>query len=194
MRIGIVPDIDPSGPSGGVYQYSMTMLRALHEWTDSRCEDEFVVFSLEAPKSVLESLNGRGWTFKALVLEQSPSRQQKILDVLRGFVGEGPHREAWRSPGPRAAAGAHGDGVGPGDRTGAPDVPERILLILSTRGTLEVEPGRAGVTEVPDVAVDALLPRAARIDDDGVAAAVRDRRDHAPAAGAPPLFLPLRTG
>ena len=96
MRIGIVPDIDPSGPSGGVYQYSMTMLRALHEWTDSRCEDEFVVFSLEAPKSVLESLNGRGWTFKALVLEQSPSRQQKILDVLRGFVGEGPHREAWR--------------------------------------------------------------------------------------------------
>ena len=96
MRIGIVPDIDPSAPSGGVYQYSMTMLRALHEWTDDECEDEFVVFAREAPKSVLESLNGRGWTFKALVLEQSPSRQQKILDVLRGFVGEGPHREAWR--------------------------------------------------------------------------------------------------
>ena len=51
MRIGIVPIINPSGPSGGgVYQYSMTMLRALHERTDSRCEDEFVVFS--PPKSL----------------------------------------------------------------------------------------------------------------------------------------------
>ena len=97
MRIGIVPVINPSGPSGGgVYQYSMTMLRALHERTDSRCEDEFVVFSHEVPKSVLELLNGRNWTFKPLVLEQPRSLQQKILDVLRGFVGEGPHREAWR--------------------------------------------------------------------------------------------------
>ncbi len=97
MRIGIVPIINPSGPSGGgVYQYSMTMLRALHERTDSRCEDEFVVFSLEVPKSVLELFNGRNWTFKPLLLEQPRSLQQKILDVLRGFVGEGPHREAWR--------------------------------------------------------------------------------------------------
>jgi glycosyltransferase involved in cell wall biosynthesis len=97
MRIGIVPIINPSGPSGGgVYQYSMTMLRALHEWTDSGCEDEFVVFSLEASKFVLDSLNGPGWTFKPLVLEQPRSPQQKILEVLRGFVGEGPHREAWR--------------------------------------------------------------------------------------------------
>ena len=90
MRIGIVPVINPSGPSGGgVYQYSMTMLRALHERTDSRCEDEFVVFSHEVPKSVLELLNGRNWTFKPLMLEQPRSVQQKILDVLRGFVGEG---------------------------------------------------------------------------------------------------------
>ena len=59
-------------------------------------EDEFVVFSLEVPKSVLELLNGRNWTFKPLVLEQPRSLQQKILEVLRGFVGEGPHREAWR--------------------------------------------------------------------------------------------------
>jgi glycosyltransferase involved in cell wall biosynthesis len=94
MRIGIVPIINPSSPSGGgVYQYSMTMLRTLHEWTDSRYEDEFVVFSPEAPKSVLELLNGRGWTFKPLVPR---SLQQKILEMLRRFVGEGPHREVWR--------------------------------------------------------------------------------------------------
>jgi glycosyltransferase involved in cell wall biosynthesis len=97
MRIGIVPVINPSGPSGGgVYQYSMTMLHALHEWTGNRCEDEFVVFSLGAPKSVLESLNGRSWTFKPLMPEPPPSLQQKILEVLRRIVGEGPHREAWR--------------------------------------------------------------------------------------------------
>jgi len=45
MRIGIVPVINPSVSSGGgVYQYSMTMLRALHEQTGIRYEDEFVVF------------------------------------------------------------------------------------------------------------------------------------------------------
>ena len=94
MRIGIVPIINPSGPSGGgVYQYSMTMLHALHERTDSRCEDEFVVFSLEVPKSVLELFNGRNWTFKPLLLEQPRSQQQKIWVVLRdssvkGHIGK----------------------------------------------------------------------------------------------------------
>ena len=121
MRIGIVPVINPSGPSGGgVYQYSMTMLRALHEWTDSGCEDEFVVFSLEAPKSVPEALNGRGWTFKPLVLEQPRSRQQKILEVLRGFVGEGPHREAWRWLRRQFAARYGCGAVSPGHRTVVP--------------------------------------------------------------------------
>src|SRR3990172_1793455 len=94
MRIGIVPNLNPF--AGGVYQYSLTMLHALHEWTDSRCADEFVVFSREAPRSVLESLNGRGWTFKVLVPEQPRSVQKEMVDVLRRFVGEGPHREAWR--------------------------------------------------------------------------------------------------
>lgn len=71
------------------------MLRALHEWTEIRSEDEFVVFSLE-PNAVGESLNGRHWTLERLVPEQSRSLEQKILQTLRGFVGEGPHREAWR--------------------------------------------------------------------------------------------------
>lgn len=71
------------------------MLRTLHEWTDRISEDEFVVFSLE-PNAVGESLNGRHWTFERLVPEQSRSLEQKMLETLRGFVGEGPHREAWR--------------------------------------------------------------------------------------------------
>ncbi len=86
MRIGIVPSLNPSG--GGVYQYSMTMLRTLHEWTDRTSEDEFVVFSLE-PNAVGESLNGRHWTFERLVPEQSRSLEQKILETLRGSSARG---------------------------------------------------------------------------------------------------------
>lgn len=90
MRIGIVPTVDPSG--GGVYQYSRTMLSALHEWRDN--EDQFVVFSLEPVLG--ELLNGRHWTFERLEPEQLRSLEQKLLEKLRGLVGEGPHREAWR--------------------------------------------------------------------------------------------------
>ena len=94
MRIGIVPIINPSGPSGGgVYQYSMTMLRALHERTDSRCEDEFVVFSPEDPKSILELLNSRNWTFKPLVLEQPRRYNRKYWrcyedSSVKGHIGK----------------------------------------------------------------------------------------------------------
>jgi glycosyltransferase involved in cell wall biosynthesis len=97
MRIGIVPAFDPA--CGGVYQYSITMLRALCEWKDKACEDDFVVFAEQIPDPTLRSLNGRDWTFKPLVPEQPWSVRNKIkqtFDVLRGVVGEGPHREAWR--------------------------------------------------------------------------------------------------
>ena len=43
MRIGVVPALNPSG--GGVYQYSMTMLRALGSWKEQACEYEFTVFA-----------------------------------------------------------------------------------------------------------------------------------------------------
>ena len=41
MHIGIVPVL--SGLGGGGYQYSLTMLRALHEVKNPDCEDEFVI-------------------------------------------------------------------------------------------------------------------------------------------------------
>ena len=41
MQIGIVPTL--SGLCGGVYQYSLTMLRALNEVKNPDCEDEFVI-------------------------------------------------------------------------------------------------------------------------------------------------------
>ena len=92
MRIGIVPAF-PS--QGGVYQYSLSMLRALSEWKDQGCEDEFVVFAEEALRPALQLLSHCDGRLKA-VAPQPPSLGKKSLDALRLIIGEGPHREAWR--------------------------------------------------------------------------------------------------
>ena len=91
MRIGIVPTL--SGSSGGVYQYSLTMLRTLYEWTGDGGDDQFVVFAREIHHPAVISLNGHGWAIKPI---QPPSLKRGALNVLRRVVGEGPHREAWR--------------------------------------------------------------------------------------------------
>src|SRR5262249_36095953 len=91
MRVGIVPVI--TGFGGGVYQYSLTMLHALHDWKCDGSEDEFIVFSDHTHDPALVPLNGRHWTVKPI---QPPSPQKQALDGLRRIVGEGPHREAWR--------------------------------------------------------------------------------------------------
>lgn len=93
MRIGVVPNL--SGLSGGVYQYSVTMLRALHDWKCEGCKDEFAVFAHKSYLSTLASLKGTGWALHPLEPVQMTWLQEG-LDTLRGFVGEGPHREAWR--------------------------------------------------------------------------------------------------
>lgn len=92
MNIGVVPALNPTG--GGVYQYSITMLRALGEWKEHACEDQFIVFAQQALDPTL--VNGQGWTFKPLMPAQTRPQEKKILEVLRRIVGEGPHRDAWR--------------------------------------------------------------------------------------------------
>ncbi|HMF51333.1 MAG TPA: glycosyltransferase family 1 protein [Candidatus Saccharimonadales bacterium] len=93
MRIGIMPGLDPSG--GGVYQYSLTMLRALHEWKERRGgEDDIVILAGKPSHPILSSLNGRNWT--VIPLENPPPPSRQMLNLLRRAVGEGPHRQAWR--------------------------------------------------------------------------------------------------
>ncbi len=94
MRIGVVPNLDPS--SGGVYQYGLTMLRALAELRNDGCEDEFWVFAHDGPHPALSAANGHAWTLKPLSPRRSPSLQQRAWDAMGRIVGEGPHREAWR--------------------------------------------------------------------------------------------------
>lgn len=113
MRIGIVPKLDAS--SGGGYQYTITMLRTLHELKSDGGEDEFIVFAdFNLPISSEMSVNGQGWTLKPLTpvtsemsgqfeveiednLPPRSSFSRRALDFLRRSTGEGPHREAWRA-------------------------------------------------------------------------------------------------
>jgi glycosyltransferase involved in cell wall biosynthesis len=91
MRVGIVPAANPT--SGGIYQYSLTMLHALEAWRSEGCEDDFVVFASGVAHPDLVSTTGHGWTLQPLTPLSLP---QRALDALQRIVGEGPHREAWR--------------------------------------------------------------------------------------------------
>jgi glycosyltransferase involved in cell wall biosynthesis len=61
MRIGIVPDLRSS--AGGVYQYSITMLNALKDWSSHGCMDEFVVLTSQSDHPVLQDLKA-SWSVK----------------------------------------------------------------------------------------------------------------------------------
>lgn len=52
MRIGVVPAT--GGREGGVYQYCLTILRALCEWKENGCEDEFIVLTDEVESEALQ--------------------------------------------------------------------------------------------------------------------------------------------
>lgn len=92
MRIGILPNLAPS--SGGIYQYSLTILHVLDQWRGNGCEDHFVLFTNEITHPAVATVtNGDGWTIKPL---QRPSLPLQALNMLRRVVGEGPHREVWR--------------------------------------------------------------------------------------------------
>jgi glycosyltransferase involved in cell wall biosynthesis len=90
MRFGIIPSLDPFG--GGVYQYTVTMLRALHEWSTNRCEDRFIIFSASVAHTFLSTLNGTCW--ETQLIRRSFGR--RTLDAMFRMLGEGPHRDVLR--------------------------------------------------------------------------------------------------
>lgn len=93
MRVGFVPVVD--GSHGGIYQYSATMLSTLREWQRDGCRHEFVMFADEAGEAKASSaLRDDGWDVKPL---KRPTPRRRAINGLRQFVGEGPHRDAWRS-------------------------------------------------------------------------------------------------
>jgi glycosyltransferase involved in cell wall biosynthesis len=94
MRIGIVPIEDPH--SGGIYQYSATMLETLRQLTAEGCNDEFVVFSTTVPQSTSTVSINRKWTVRHRLVDEPVSWKRQTLEFLRSAIGEGPHRDALR--------------------------------------------------------------------------------------------------
>src|SRR5262245_246965 len=92
MHIGIVPNL--SRGSGGVYQYSLTMLRTLEKLKE--CEDEFTVFAdvNDLLHSSLTMSNKQRWTIRPL---KSHSMQQQLQEIMKKTLGTGPHKAIWRS-------------------------------------------------------------------------------------------------
>jgi glycosyltransferase involved in cell wall biosynthesis len=77
MKIGIVPDLRPN--AGGIYQYSLSILRALREWTDEGCRHEFVALTDEAQHPALERIRHSQWSVRQL----TPASGKKVVkDVL----------------------------------------------------------------------------------------------------------------
>ena len=88
MRIGVFPYLNHNG--GGIYQYSLAILRAFNEW---ETVDELFVLTPGDNSAVPSYLNPDKWEFKSLQLNRTNS---KTLNVLRRVVGEGIHRDGWR--------------------------------------------------------------------------------------------------
>ena len=94
MRIGVVP----VSKSGGVYQYSATMLWALEGRVADGADDEFLAFVDETRHPYAVGLRQRGWTTRAI---DPPSHRRQVwerraLRALRQAAGEGPVRGGWR--------------------------------------------------------------------------------------------------
>jgi glycosyltransferase involved in cell wall biosynthesis len=81
MRIGILPDLRFS--SGGIYQYSVTMLAALQEWTAEGCPYEFVVLiDGGSTNPVLQNFRGPAWSVKP---GRPPSLKRTAKSMLTRF-------------------------------------------------------------------------------------------------------------
>lgn len=87
MRVGIIPCLDPQG--GGVYQYSLNVIRALRDLSSKGLQHDVVVFTDRPQHVVFENVDKRRWRI-------CPLDMPSPWDPLRRWVGEGPHRELWR--------------------------------------------------------------------------------------------------
>src|SRR6266511_1554202 len=89
MRIGIVPSLDPY--TGGIYQYSLTFLRVLHEQAKLSCNDEFIIYASKLP-DYLGSSDQMKWT----LVSEPPRRRPLLRERLRDVIGEGSHLDGLR--------------------------------------------------------------------------------------------------
>lgn len=90
MRVGIVLALRPS--RGGVYQYSLTMLRALHQWKSAGLDDGFVVFAHEIGHPALAAFAGPGWVVRPI---GPASPKQLARGILLPIMSEERLSKTW---------------------------------------------------------------------------------------------------
>jgi len=91
MRIGVVPEL---AGGGGIYQYSLAVLKALRDWLDQDVKDELVVFSDQPEHPALRSLNGHRWSLKPLTpAAEPPTAVERGLTAAKRMLGTGLHKE-----------------------------------------------------------------------------------------------------
>jgi glycosyltransferase involved in cell wall biosynthesis len=83
MRIGIGPIL--SGLTGGIYQYSLTMIHALGMCKGNMCGDEFIVFASRMDHPAIVDLNRERWMVRPW---RPPSLMWGLLKVLSQLAGE----------------------------------------------------------------------------------------------------------
>jgi glycosyltransferase involved in cell wall biosynthesis len=95
MHIGVVPHL--SLEDGGVRQYSLSMLHALRAFANALPTLEITVVVPEEELPKVRSYMNPAWS----TLPPAPPARASVwrsgLDKARVFVGEGPHRELWRT-------------------------------------------------------------------------------------------------
>ncbi len=94
MRIGVVP----VAKTGGVYQYSITMVRALEELAANEGSDEFLAFVEEMGHPYAMGLRTRGWATRSIdpPLQGRRNWKRQILSRAGQTMGEGRLRDGWR--------------------------------------------------------------------------------------------------
>ncbi len=92
--MGVVPATDAGG--GGIYQYSMTVLRALEAWQGEDTTRQITLFADGSPgQPALASARKRNWTVMPLP-KAGPESVPQVVGRLRQIAGEGLPRQAWR--------------------------------------------------------------------------------------------------
>ena len=86
-----------SSTAGGIYQYSLTILKALENLRAVGRVGKIIVFCHQGDDIANFSAQFLDFEWK-IWIRQSPAEREKgtWLACIRAWVGEGPHREAWR--------------------------------------------------------------------------------------------------
>src|SRR5947209_1489587 len=95
MHIGVVPHL--SLEDGGVRQYSLSMLHALRAFANASPTLEITVVAPEDELRQIRSYMNGAWSTLPPAPPALASVWRSELEKARAFVGEGPHRELWRT-------------------------------------------------------------------------------------------------